>query len=47
MAGTNVTKPPNYLVLQEVIPKVMTAFENKGKNLLTEAKLWKKAKDFW
>ena len=45
MAGTNMTKITESLgVARSTVSKVMTAFEKEGKNLLTEAKLWKIAK---
>ena len=45
MTGVSLTKKTElFHVARSTIAKVMTAFEKKRKNLLTEAKLWKKAK---
>ena len=45
MAGANLTKTAELFgVAKSTVLKIMTPFEKEGKNLLTETKLWKKAK---
>ena len=48
MAGAGVTKTTELSgVAMSTVLNIMTAFEKEGKNLHTEAKLWKKAKAVW
>ena len=48
MPGASETKTSELLgVGRCTVSKVMTSFEKEGKNLFTEAKLWKKEKGVW